>query len=236
MNVFTSYPVKENKNEGGHNDLSQIDWSVRGPWQDFRTLWGLNDFAADIAHWVYQTEGTENSRKILPHHVFELSCIVDSLTVSRGWSLSQSGGHELEDAAQDFSSTRDIDLFLDREGKQSQDLSYLFVITQLVEWLSRDIPWDFYRNDYLGPRNEPIIEEVKAFQIELGHTLGIVGASIQPVIGPTWSRFGKTLEEASGIWNYSPFLCGAGLMEALEIAYRISMKMWDFNFEPIVSN
>lgn len=233
INVFTYGPVAENREKGKQHDLSQIDWSSNGPWWSLRTLWGLKDFAANIAHWAYQKEGTDNSRKVLPHHVFELSCIVDSLTNSRGWSLGRRGGHVLEDPAQHFSSTRDIDMFLDRDKKKYNDRGYLPGIDCLLGWLSRVIPWDADRNSWRGPRNKELVSLLEDFQISLGRTLGVVGKFIEHATGPNWTRFGKT---EHGIWSYSPFLCGAGLMEALEIAYRVSMKIWDETPEPLVSN
>ena len=191
INVFTYMPIMENKAKGKHHDSSQVDWSTNGPWWKSRTLGGLKDYAADIAHWVYQKEGTDNSRKILPHHVFELSCIVDSLMVSRGWSLSRRGGHVLEEPAQQFSSTRDIDPFLDRDSAKSNDRGYLPGIDALVLWLSREIPWDLNRDSWRGSRNEQIISLIENFQVELGRTLGAVGLFIEHATGPNWSRFGK---------------------------------------------
>jgi hypothetical protein len=44
------------------------------------------------------------------------------------------------------------------------------------------------------------------------------------------SRFSIT--NANGLWEYSPFLCGVGLMEGLELAYLFSMKVWDQMLEP----
>lgn len=40
--------------------------------------------------------------------------------------------------------------------------------------------------------------------------------------------------EPHGIWSYSPFLCGVGLLEALEISYRLSMLVWDVLNEPLL--
>jgi hypothetical protein len=39
------------------------------------------------------------------------------------------------------------------------------------------------------------------------------------------SRFSNT--NANGLWEYSPFLCGAGLKEALELAYILGVMIWD---------
>ncbi|KAH0426225.1 hypothetical protein CcaCcLH18_10454 [Colletotrichum camelliae] len=39
------------------------------------------------------------------------------------------------------------------------------------------------------------------------------------------SRFAAT--NANGLWEYSPYLCGEGLTEALQLAYLASMWIWD---------
>ncbi|KAF4442143.1 hypothetical protein FALBO_17303 [Fusarium albosuccineum] len=46
------------------------------------------------------------------------------------------------------------------------------------------------------------------------------------------SRFSD--HNANGLWEYSPFLCGSGLMEGLELSYRLSMMLWEQMPEPIL--
>jgi hypothetical protein len=43
-----------------------------------------NEFAGDITYLAMQKQHVDVRQKILPHHVFQLQCIVDSLTASRG--------------------------------------------------------------------------------------------------------------------------------------------------------
>ena len=45
------------------------------------------------------------------------------------------------------------------------------------------------------------------------------------------SRFSNT--NANGLWEYSPFLCGVGLVKALELAYGMSFLVWDRIPEPM---
>lgn len=46
------------------------------------------------------------------------------------------------------------------------------------------------------------------------------------------SRFAST--NPNGVWDYSPFFCGAGLAEGLELMYRSVMALWDGMWEPIL--
>jgi len=50
-------------------------------------------------------------------------------------------------------------------------------------------------------------------------------------IPPT--RFSK--HNANGLWEYSPLLCAAGLIEGLVLSQRISMFMWDQMTEPTLA-
>lgn len=46
------------------------------------------------------------------------------------------------------------------------------------------------------------------------------------------SRFSNT--NTNGLWEYSPFLCGVGLMESLELVYDISLVLWSNLPEPML--
>lgn len=50
---------------------------------------------------------------IPPHHVFQLQCIVDSFSISRGWDVGALRGHVLTALAPDFRPRRDMDRFMD---------------------------------------------------------------------------------------------------------------------------
>ncbi|EED18894.1 hypothetical protein TSTA_126050 [Talaromyces stipitatus ATCC 10500] len=52
-----------------------------------------------------QPANTEIRHKILPHHVFQLQCMLDTFTVSRSWSMSALRGHVLMPPAQGFATS-----------------------------------------------------------------------------------------------------------------------------------
>ena len=239
LSVFIYPPIMENKTEDKGHDLSKIDWSIRGPCWNGRTMWGLKEFRANIARLVYQDHNAENSRIILPHLVFELSCIVDSPTVSRGWSLSRIGVHVLEDPSQAFSTTRDIDAFLDRDNEKDRFRGCLFAMHALEHRLREDVPRDVDKDPKKRTDREQSARDLWIFGHSLVRTLGQTGNSMMHATGSElWSRFstGETGPKGqSGLWKYSPFLCGAGLMEALDLAFRLGMNVWDNATEMIVS-
>ncbi|KAF4468389.1 hypothetical protein FALBO_4722, partial [Fusarium albosuccineum] len=118
VNVYSSVVVQRNTMKGEKHVYERVNWSANGPWGEHRTIFGLNEFAGEITSMAMKKPGTEIRKMIQPHQVFQLQCIVDALTVSRGWSLNALRGHVLEAPAKNFRPRRDVDLFLDRNHKR----------------------------------------------------------------------------------------------------------------------
>lgn len=104
--------------KGENRDYAKVDWSIHGHWNVHVRLFGLNELAGFVTSLAMQPAGTDVRHRILPNHVLQLQCIVDSLTVSRGWSMSVLKDHVLTSPAQAFRPRRDVDLFLDRRTKR----------------------------------------------------------------------------------------------------------------------
>jgi hypothetical protein len=119
VNVLSSIAVKRNTMKGERHVYENVDWSRTGPWDQHRRLFGLSEFAGEITTLAMQKSNTDILGKILPHHVFQLQCIADSFTASRGWRLSPLRGHILIPPVRKFRPQRDVDLFLDRENRSS---------------------------------------------------------------------------------------------------------------------
>jgi hypothetical protein len=224
VNIFSSIVVQRNTMKGQHWVYETVDWSVHGPWNKHRRLFGLNEFAGDITTLAMQKPGTDIRQRILPHHVLQMQCIVDSLTVSRGWSLSNLHGHILSPPAPGFRPRRDVDLFLDRENQRIGH-GYLQSIDLLKQLLDRDAQMHGDPN-----RHVQLSELLEGFQFDFVNWLGeskyMHGLKTIPP-----SRFSNS--NANGLWEYSPFLCGVGLAEGLEAAYDMSFLIWDRIPEPM---
>ncbi|KAG7291176.1 hypothetical protein NEMBOFW57_001188 [Staphylotrichum longicolle] len=225
VNVFSSIVVQRNTGKGEGHVLENVDWSPAGPWDDHRRLFGLNEFAGVITSLAMQKEGTDVRERILPHHVFQLQCIVDSLMVSRGWSISPLRGHMLNPPPRKFRPRRDVDLFLDRTHERTGH-GFLQAVTVLKQLCDGDAK---LHGD--PKRHEDIEGVLEGLQYDFCNWLGeskyMYGLNSIPP-----SRFSDT--NANGLWEYSPFLCGAGLMEGLELAYLAGMAVWERLSEPIV--
>lgn len=224
VNVFSSIVVQRRTLKGQKIDLETVDWSVKGPWNVHRRLFGLNEFAGDITGLAMQKPGTDIRSKILPHHVFQLQCIVDSLTVSRSWSLNSPRGHVLIPPAQSFRPRRDVDLFMDRYNKRPLN-GFCQGVNVLIQCFEKDAMLHGDPNRH-KEQSEILLEIRDDFVNWLGETKYMYGLTTIPP-----SRFSNT--NANGLWEYSPFLCGIGLMEALELAYGVSFLVWDRIPEPM---
>jgi len=166
-----------------------------------------------------QLPGTDVRNRILPHHVFQLQCITDSLAVSRGWSLSVLRGHVIVPPARGFRPRRDVDLFMDRDCKRTAH-GYpqgAHVLEQLLEKEVKQM-W--------GPTAKGIkdvIEMTELMRLDFQEWFGVSKYKFGLNTIPP-SRFSNT--DSNGLWEYSPMLCGVGLAEALQLAYVHGMWLW----------
>ncbi|PGG97803.1 hypothetical protein AJ80_09640 [Polytolypa hystricis UAMH7299] len=161
---------------------------------------------------------------MLPRYVFQLQCVVDSLSVSRGWSVSPFKGHILTAPARGFRPRRDVDLFLNRENEK---MGHGFC--QSVDLLAQLFQHDSMIHGDPNRHMQSIIvmETVRDdFVNFLGESKYMYGLQTIPP-----SRFSST--NSNDLWEYSPFLCGVGLMEGLEIANNLGMMIWENIPEPM---
>ncbi|KAI0863800.1 hypothetical protein F4860DRAFT_50384 [Xylaria cubensis] len=225
VNVFSSIVVQRNTMRGENHELESVDWSTAGPWDEHRRLYGLNEFAGVITHLAMQKQGSDIRHKLLPHHIFQLQCIVDSFTISRGWSINGLKGHVLRAPPRGFRPRRDVDMFLDRENKRPGS-GFLQAVDVLKQMFQKDGilngDFDLYEANYV------LLEGVQYDFINwLGESKYMAGLTDIPP-----SRFSGT--NSNGLWEYSPFLCGVGLEEGLREAYRYSFLVLDTLPEPVL--
>ncbi|KAJ5613704.1 hypothetical protein N7528_007358 [Penicillium herquei] len=224
VNLFVWYVMTSSTMDEKDIHPKTVQWSKNGSSDDYRRLLGVHDFASDIALLAIQKPGAEVRSKILPHHVFQLQCIVDSLTVFRGWSISVLNGHVLTSPAKGFEPQRDLDVFMDRAGERPMK-GFCSSVRLLTDVLDKDSTL------YGDPLRH---EEVKAV-LDLFHRCLVTRLGetrfirMLPNIPP--SRFSDAT--INGVWEYSPFLCGAGLSEALSMTYGLGMHIWDYLYEPL---
>lgn len=220
VNAFSFIVVQRNTLDGEKHEYGKVDWSPKGPWNQWRRLYGLNEFAGFVTSLAMQKPGTDIRNRILPHHIFQLQCIVDSLTVTRGWTHHSLRGHVViaPPPSYRFHPRRDVDMFLDRKvTREGRGVLQAFnVLKQLFE---RDgaLHGDMKRHW----ANYELLEQFHFDYLWwLGESKYKNGLEAIPP-----SRFSHV--NSNGLWDYSPFLCGVGLEEALDLAYVPAMLIWD---------
>ncbi|KAF2663210.1 hypothetical protein BT63DRAFT_430638 [Microthyrium microscopicum] len=224
VNVFASIVTQRISMQGQKIVLEKVDWSPNGPWDDHRRLYGLNEFAGEITWLAMQTPGTDIQQKILPHTVFQLQCIVDSLATSRGWTLHPLRGHVLYPPARRFRPRRDVDLFMDRENKRPNH-GYCHGVDILKQLYNKDAA--LHRNP---ARHEASAGLLTIFRQDFINWLGASKYQSGLTNVPP-SRFTNT--NSNGLWEYSPALCGFGLMEALDLSFTMGLTLMDRIPEPL---
>ncbi|EPE37138.1 hypothetical protein GLAREA_09301 [Glarea lozoyensis ATCC 20868] len=223
VNQFSAIVVQRNTMKGENHDLAKVDWSTTGPWNKHRRLFGLVEFAGHITSLAMQKPGTDFRKSIQPHHVFQIQCIVDSFTISRGWYNNVLRGHVLSPPNKAFRLRRDVDLFLDRENERIGH-GYLQAVDILRQVLKKDamLNGDPKRYELV----DATLEDLNIDFINwLGESMYISGLTDIPP-----SRFSNS--NTNGVQEYSPYLCGVGLMEGLELAYGLNFLIWDRMPEP----
>ncbi|KAL3444390.1 hypothetical protein BJX65DRAFT_310973 [Aspergillus insuetus] len=223
VNIFSSAVNQHRTLKGEHIDLESVDWSSDGPPNNQRRLYGLNEFAGEVTMLAMQKPGTDVHRRINPHLVLQLQCIVDSHTASRGWAPNSLQGDSLMAPAQNFYARRDIDLFLQRNNGETSR-GFWYTADVLTLFLARDVVR--YGSDTVNETTIRLVSMVREdFVNWLGESKYREGlTSIPP------SRFSNT--NPNGLWEYSPYLCGVGLREGLEIEHGLGLVIWDAHTEP----
>ncbi|UKZ70533.1 uncharacterized protein TrAtP1_011513 [Trichoderma atroviride] len=205
--------------------LEQMDWSNQGPLKSYHRMFGLTNFAAAVTTLAMQKYGTEFRQNIPPHLVFYLQCIIDAWTVSRGWAISWLKGHILSEPAQTFRSRRDLDIFLGREDLNEENGNGYFLSVACLK-----MNYMYSSNGGKGfEYTESCFKALTELGSEFRDALGKCKI-FQSLSGLLPSRFAST--NRNGAWDYSPFFCGAGLVEGLELSYRSAMALWEGMLEP----
>ncbi|OIW22387.1 hypothetical protein CONLIGDRAFT_638365 [Coniochaeta ligniaria NRRL 30616] len=211
VNTYSSFVLQRRHKEGNMKSLDLTDWTLSSiPTKD-RCFPGLDDFAGFVTHLAMQKQTSKVSHMILPHHVFQLQCMVDSFTVSRRWSVSPVYGHVLRTPPVQFQPQGDILQFLNTECPSHHRPGIIQGIDSLVDGLKHE-----ERLRRSSGRFKACQSLLQNLSSELTRTLG-TSKGLHGVNAPV-SALSST--RADGLWEYSPSLCGVGLMEALIDTFR----------------
>ncbi|KAF9879507.1 hypothetical protein CkaCkLH20_03050 [Colletotrichum karsti] len=235
--LVNQYSALEHQERGDKCFSEAVDWSPSGPTGQLRKLLGLTDLAWFVTDLVSQKTGTDARRKIPPHIVFQLQCIIDATTVYRGWSLCVHGTHRLEAPDPDFYPMRDVEHFLGPDPNAPNDIhrSHRDQNESYGGYLQGSDDLKGVTKHYTNMMPEHyeyiyhILDQTTDFLKErLGWSdLDCDKPGIPPPRLPS--------PQSDGVWEFSPYSCGVSLVEALQVAYCTGMRLLDIMPEPVLT-
>jgi hypothetical protein len=170
-----------------------------------------------------QKPSTDIRKRILPHYVLQLQCIVDSFCASRGWTLDPFRGHVLVRPPRKFRPRRDVDILLHREF-QKDGRGLLQSIDVLKQLLQKGA--NLHQDSTRHTAYTDILEDLKFdFFNWLGKSRCNFGLPTVPV-----SRFSQ--HNANGPWGCFSLLCATGLVQGIVLVQRVLVHLWDIIPKP----
>ena len=186
-----------------------LDWNIE-TWGNCkrpkRTLWGPVDFARDVTVLAMQKPGAPIESELKPHHILQLQIAVDSMFCAKRWVAQdvpplECFGSTSTTLVWDFANDIvEVRLF----RRQWEEASKLLLEEFLKDRARKGDPtgWS-YPITSLGI----ILNEVSL--------LSMTPLDFLPKAPP--SMFSKSSK--NGLWLYSPYLCGTGMVEMLNVSY-----------------
>ena len=226
VNMFLMLVTGRKKAANEAWDVDEVDWSPDGPWHKTRRLFGLNEFAAQVASWAMRRQGSEFRKQVHPHHVFQLQCAVDSFTISQGWLMSHSHEYTFERPLyDDYDPLQDTRFMLHKE----EDL-YQYGLVNMLDGLidgggqdarefGQDLMLDF------EPQHPPTLDPLWYTRNGLSPWLGEHSNSRTILGSGLTSQF--MARSVCNPWRWSPYLSAAALTEGLEMMHNDFLSLWD---------
>ena len=190
-------------------DLEKLSWDCdeygMSDWTN-RQLWGPLEFASDITHLAMQTSKAPVEEALKPHHVLQLQIAVDSMFHAKRWT---SGAVPSVDCYDSTNSTLIWDSNTDIIEPATMREQWLLSTEQLMDFFKSNRGKSGSSTDWSHPL------------LHLGGFLcDFTLLAKSPVL--SWSLAPESLFSQSsnnGLWLYSPYLCGTGMVDAIQLSY-----------------
>ena len=216
--LVNTYAIEDLVNEQSQmQNLKNLDWNIENPGncgRPKRTLWGPLDFARDVTVLAMQKPGAPVESELKPHHILQLQIAVDSMFCAKRWvtqdvppleCFGSTSSTLVWDFANDIVEVR-------RFRKQWEEASKLLLDEFQKDRERKGDPTEWsYQTTSLGV----ILNEVSF--------LSMTPLNFLPEAPP--SLFSKSSK--NGLWLYSPYLCGTGMVEMLNVSYDWGTTCWD---------
>lgn len=220
--------TKQGVEDEGTRASLQTGRKISTPWADDYTFFGLGDFARSIISLARKASRCQVQDCIPPHLVFQVQCIVDSFTASRGWTVEVSGhilkAPPVEDGLPEKCGV--IGWFervtCGHECRHHQGLTQ--ALDSLVElYASSETRHGAFGRDSLA------LVCTSWWQ----HHRAIIKLRNGEAPGPRANAKIGRLDE-HGLFSFSPFLCSSAMLQTIELFYRYAMFVWDSTPEVIL--
>lgn len=205
------------KDKSRMQNPEKMDWkfedSGKCEWTK-RPLWGPMDFARDLTVLAMQKPGAPIESELNPHHILQLQIAVDSMFCAKRWVTQDVPPIDC------FGSTSST-LVWDYANDVVEVRRLREQWTQATELLLEEFKKDRDRKGNPTEWSHPIIH--LDIMMKEAVLLGMTPLDFLP--GAPRSLFSKSSK--NGLWLYSPYLCGTGMVEMLNMSYDWGTKCWD---------
>ena len=196
-----------------------LDWKVDKDSSNWtrRQLWGPMDFAYDITLLSMKKPKDEIIGEIKPHHVFQVQIIIDSMLTMNRWKMQSSPPVECRE-----STTSSLAWDIGNSHLRATESLRADWCRSTRHLLSK-IDAVYEQNG-----NQGIWAAVLSYLPSRIHdvlTLGRTSLAEQDT-GPI-SMFSRSSK--NGLWLYSPYLYGTGMVEMLNVTYDLGAHYWDYS-------
>ena len=196
-------------------NLEKLNWNI-DDWDksEMRLLWGPMDFVRDLTVLAMQKPGAPIESDLKPHQILQLQIAVDSMFCAKRWVPQDVPPIDC------FGSTSST-LVWDFANDVVEMRCFREQWSEATELLLEEFKKDRERKGDPTEWSHPIMSLEK-----LLHQAAVLGTTpLDFVSEAPRSLFSKSSK--NGVWLYSPYLCGTGMVEMLNMSYDWGTKCWD---------
>ncbi|GAB0135702.1 hypothetical protein EsDP_00004029 [Epichloe bromicola] len=220
--------TKQEVDEEGTRASLKTGRKISTPWADSYTFFGLGDFARSIISLARKTSRSQVQDCIPPHLVFQVQCIVDSFTASRGWEVEVSGHILKAPPVKEGLPEKCGMIGWFNRVTCANECGHHQGLSQAIQSLSKLYASSETRHCAFGRDS---LELVWKSWWEHHHTIIELRNGEAP--GPRVNGRVGRLDEY-GLFSFSPFLCSFAMLQTIELFYRYAMFVWDSTPEIIL--
>ena len=171
-----------------------------------RQLWGPVDFAYDITRLAMQTSKAPIEGDLKPHHILQLQIAVDSMLSAKRWAAQDVPPADCYGSPSSASLWDQND---DIQKPEGMKINWMLSTQELMRYYESDRERTGSSTNWSHPLQ--YLHEYMCDVLLLAESPIALRSTIP---GSLFSKSSK-----NGLWLYSPYLCGTGMIDALRFSY-----------------